>query len=319
MRKCDFFARRKSCADKSFPNLLTKNKILSIIDDMSDGISVAAPAKINLGLRVLEKRSDGFHGIQSVFQTVGLCDELFVTPLSEKNVCRVFCAQMELPKKNTLSAAYEACAEVLGQEIPGVEVTLTKRIPSGGGLGGGSSDAAALVFALKNLGVQISKDAAYKIASKVGSDVFFFLECEGQKNFAALVQGRGEVVKPIPPRDDLRWVLVFPEVFSSTPRAYAQIDEKRFREKTVIKFEACDLEKIYRRPIKDWSFTNDFTSVVAEEYQEVRRALDDVRSTGASFCDMTGSGSAVFGVYEDASCLVAAKRRLSDNWKAVSL
>lgn len=286
---------------------------------MSDGISVAAPAKINLGLRVLEKRRDGFHGIQSIFQTVGLCDGLFVTPLSEKNVCRISCAQMALPKKNTLSAAYAACAEILGEDIPGVEVTLEKHIPSGGGLGGGSSDAAALIFALKKFGVKISKDAVYRIAAKVGSDVFFFLECEGRENFAALVQGRGEVVNPILPRDDLHWVLVFPGVFSSTPRAYARIDEKRAREKIAIKFAACDLEKNYRRPIKDWNFTNDFTSVVAEECQEIRRALDDVRSTGALFCDMSGSGSTVFGVYEDASCLEAANRRLSDKWKAVSL
>lgn len=290
---------------------------------MSDGISVAAPAKINLGLRVLEKRRDGFHGIQSIFQTVGLYDELFVTPLSEKNVCRINCAQMDLPKKNTLSAAYEACAEVLGGDVPGVEVTLEKRIPSGGGLGGGSSDAAALVFALKRLGVKISEDAAYSIASKVGSDVFFFLKCKGRGDFAALVQGRGEVVEPILSRDDLHWILVFPDVFSSTPRAYALVDEKRAGEKktykNAIKFEACDLEKNYRRPIKDWKFSNDFTSVVAEEYQEIRRALDDVESTGALFCDMSGSGSTVFGVYEDASHLAAANQRLSGKWKTVSL
>lgn len=292
---------------------------------MSDGISVAAPAKINLGLRVLEKRRDGFHGIQSIFQTVGLCDELFVTPLSEKNVCRIRCEQMALPEKNTVSAAYEACADIFGGNIPGVEVTLEKRIPSGGGLGGGSSDAAALIFALKRLGVEVSEDAAYNIASKVGSDVFFFLKCEDRKNFAALVQGRGEIVEPILPRDDLHWILVFPAVSSSTPRAYARIDEKRACEKNddidknAIDFEACDLEKIYRRPIKDWKFSNDFTSVVAEEYQEIRRALDDVKSTGALFCDMSGSGSTVFGVYEDASHLRAASQRLSSKWKAVSL
>lgn len=286
---------------------------------MSDGISVAAPAKINLGLRVLGKRRDGFHGIQSIFQTVGLRDELFVKPLSEKNVCRIHCEQMTLPKKNTLSAAYEACAEIFGGNIPGVEVTLEKRIPSGGGLGGGSSDAAALIFALKKLGVKVSKDAAHEVASKVGSDVFFFLECEARENFAALVQGRGELVEPISSRADLHWIFVFPGVFSSTPRAYARIDEARACEKLAIDFEACDLENIYRRPIKDWNFTNDFTSVVAEEYQEIRRALEDVRSTGASFYDMSGSGSTVFGVYEDASHLEAANQWLSDKWETVSL
>ncbi len=286
---------------------------------MSDGISVVAPAKVNLGLRVLGKRRDGFHGIQSIFQTVGLYDELFVTPLSEKNVCRIRCEQMALPKENTLNAAYRACAEFFGGEFPGVEVTLEKRIPSGGGLGGGSSDAAALIFALKKLGVKISKGAAYEIASKVGSDVFFFLECEGRENFAAVVQGRGEVVEPIPSRSDLNWVFVFPGVFSSTSRAYARIDEARACEKRAIDFEACDLENIYRRPVKDWNFTNDFTSVVAEEYQEIRRALEDVKSTDAPFYDMSGSGSTVFGVYEDAAHLEAAKRWLSDKWKTVSL
>lgn len=297
--------------DKSF-------EICIITKTMSGEIRVYAPAKINLGLRVLPKRDDGFHGIESVFATVGLSDVLDVQPLAEKNVCKVFCSQTELPQKNTVSSAYAAAKSVLGRDLPGISVQLTKRIPLGGGLGGGSSDAAALLVALQKLDVAISDQEANQIAALVGSDVFFFLSLDGRPQGAALVWGRGEMVKPISPRSDLHYVLVFPGVHSSTAEAYAAIDERIGKPN-----DEClpldKLESVYRRPVKEWTFTNDFTPVIAAKYSKVRQALEDVKSSGALFCDMSGSGSTVFGVYDSALQAQDAANLLSGKWNATLL
>ena len=281
-------------------------------------IRVYAPAKINLGLRVLPKREDGYHSIESVFATVGLSDVLTVQPLAEKNVCKVFCSQADFPQENTVNAAYQAAMRVLGRDLPGISVQLTKRIPLGGGLGGGSSDAAALLVALQKLGVAMTGQEANKIAALVGSDVFFFLSLDGKPEGAALVWGRGELVKPIAPRSDLHYVLVFPGVHSSTAKAYAALDERVGKPGDEC-LSLDQLESVYRSPVKDWTFTNDFTPVIAAEYSKVRQALEDVKSSGALFSDMSGSGSTVFGVYESASQAKGALNFLSGKWNATLL
>lgn len=281
-------------------------------------ICVYAPAKINLGLRVLPKREDGFHPIESVFATVGLSDLLTVSPLPEQNVCKVSCQQVVLPQENTVSSAYQAAKSVLGRDLPGISVQLTKRIPLGGGLGGGSSDAAAILVALQKLGVAIPSAAAYKIAARVGSDVFFFLSLDGKPDGAAIVSGRGDLVKPISPRCDLHYVLVFPGVHSSTPEAYAAIDESARSPETEY-LSLDELESVYKGPVKDWNFINDFTPVIAAKYSKVQQALDDVKASGALFCDMSGSGSTVFGVYESAQQAQDAANLLSGKWNATLL
>lgn len=281
-------------------------------------ICVHAPAKINLGLRVLPKREDGFHPIESVFATVGLSDLLTVSPLPEQNVCKVSCGQAVLPQENTVTSAYQAAKSVLGRDLPGLSVQLTKRIPLGGGLGGGSSDAAAVLTALQKLGVAIPSGAAYEIAAKVGSDVFFFLSLNGKPKGAAIVSGRGDLVKPISPRCDLHYVLVFPGVHSSTPEAYAAIDESaRSPESEYLSLD--ELESVYKGPVKDWRFINDFTPVIAAKYSKVQQALVDVKASGALFCDMSGSGSTVFGVYESARQAQGAMNLLSGKWNATLL
>ena len=290
--------------------------ICIIVKTMSGEICVQAPAKINLGLRVLPKREDGFHNIESVFATVALSDSLIVRPLAEANACKVFCRQADIPQKNTINSAYQAAKSVLGADLPGISVELEKRIPLGGGLGGGSSDAAALLFALRKLGVAFSAEEANQMAALVGSDVFFFLSLDGKPCGAAIVSGRGELVKPISPRSDLHYVLVFPGVHSSTAEAYAAIDESVGKPKNEC-LSLDELESVYRRPAEDWTFENDFTPVIAGKHPKVRQALCDVKSSGALFCDMSGSGSTVFGVFDSAKQAQDAERCLSGKWNAL--
>ena len=141
---------------------------------MFSEIRVRAYAKINFGLKVLPLREDGFHNLESIFQTIGLYDELIVT-WNEVKSCVVSCDSMQLPSKNTLTSAYQAFCEAVEVDVPGIRVNLIKGIPSGGGLGGGSADAAALVRVLEKLcRVKLSVKQLDYVASKTGSDVSKF-------------------------------------------------------------------------------------------------------------------------------------------------
>lgn len=286
---------------------------------MNSSISVSAPAKINLGLKVLPKRGDGFHDIESIFSSVNVCDELIIKPLTEKNVCTVKCDLMELPEVNTISSSYEAFKKVSLMDLPGVEVLIKKSIPSGGGLGGGSSDGASFIKVLNKLsGMNLKNDLLHKIAAMVGSDVFFFLECDDSGKGAAVVTGRGELVKPIQRRDDLHYLMIFPGVHSSTKEAYSLVD-KFYESGKNLEYPLLEnLESIYNGSVADWNFVNTFTSVISTKYSKVEQAIIELKNNGALFTDMSGSGSTVFGVFESQKDIEKAKNVLSGSWNLCS-
>lgn len=279
--------------------------------------SVRAYAKINFGLRVHPKRADGFHDIESIFQTIDVYDELIVTP-TEKG-CIVQCDSMQLPENNTLTKAFDAFCEVTGKEI-GVNVKLIKGIPAGGGLGGGSSDAAALIRVLQKLcNVELSYNQLDYIAAKTGSDVFFFMHCDEDGRGCALVSGRGEVVKRIPGRRDLYLILIFPSVSSSTKEAYELVDRAFDSGNAVFGPTLAELEEIYNKPLEKWTFINTFTPVIGSKYTEIRDAVDDLKKAGCCYSEMSGSGSTVFGVFEDEQKAIAACDLLADTWNCRKL
>ena len=284
---------------------------------MSSDICVSAPAKVNLGLKVLPKRGDGYHDIESIFQTVGLYDKLTVSPLQKKNACVVLSPGFnDLPQENTLTKTYKSFCAFTGCDS-GVQVILEKHIPSGGGLGGGSSDAASFLKALAHLNqIPLTDELADKVAGQVGSDVFFFLHSgENQnKNGCAVVTGRGDVVKPIPSRDDLFFLLVFPGVHSSTKEAYELLDKSYESNSFTVCPNLADLERIYNGSVKDWTFANSFTSVLLQKYPEIGSALGNVKNSGAVWADMSGSGATVFGVYDSKQGAEKAYSLLCKRW-----
>jgi 4-diphosphocytidyl-2-C-methyl-D-erythritol kinase len=253
-------------------------------------------AKVNFGLNVFSKRGDGFHNIESIFQTVDLFDELIVSEIAG-NKCVVECESIKLPEKNTLTNSYEAFCQVANINVPGVKVVLKKMIPSGGGLGGGSADAAALVRALQKIcGIKLSDNQLNQIAEKTGSDVFFFMNCDDEGKGCALVSGRGEVVKRIVPRTDLFLLLIFPKLSSSTKEAYDLVDEYLMREDKVRGPSISELEAIYRSDVKTWNLINTFTPALSKKIKEIDAALADLKKVGSEYVEMSGSGSTVFGV-----------------------
>lgn len=264
---------------------------------MLDEIVVFAPAKINLGLKVLPKRQDGFHDLESIFQTVSLADKLTVTKSSGSG-CTVFCDKMELPENNTITMTYKAFYDVLGYSGTAVNVVLEKHIPAGGGLGGGSSDAASLIWALEKLNnVRLTEKQLDSIASSIGSDVFFFTHCDSAGSCCAVVSGRGEFVRVIKKRQDLYFVLVFPEVHSSTKEAYSLVDRLLANSKKIEYPNFGDLEKMYFSPVSEWKLRNTFTEALKLKYPEIDFALQKIRETDSLYSEMSGSGSTVFGIY----------------------
>lgn len=182
-----------------------------------------APAKVNLSLRVLRRRDDGFHEIESLMVPVSLADELEITRCDEPGVALV-CDDGSLPADDTnlvVRAARNFCTSQ-GLE-PRVRIALRKRIPHGAGLGGGSSDAAATLLALDNLfGAKLSLAALSALAAQIGSDVPFFLH-----RSAAMVRGRGEIVTPCDFPHTLPLLLCKPPFGVPTPWAYQRWRDSR--------------------------------------------------------------------------------------------
>lgn len=261
---------------------------------MLDVVRDCAPAKLNLHLEVYPKRSDGYHPIKSIFQTISLVDDLVVSLSGKSLSCVVECDAMQLPVENTLTKTYRLFCQISGVTA-GVRVKLTKRIPSGAGLGGGSSDAATFLLILNRMfDYPLGLNQLEEIANLVGSDVLFFLS-----GGVAVVTGRGDIVEPIKPREDFCIVVVYPDVHCSTPESYGLVDEYFALGKTVNETALQDLEKMYYEPISEWRFLNTFTNPVATKFPVIFDVMKSLENLGADYVQMSGSGSTVFGVFSN--------------------
>ncbi|MBO7486743.1 MAG: 4-(cytidine 5'-diphospho)-2-C-methyl-D-erythritol kinase [Spirochaetaceae bacterium] len=271
---------------------------------------INAPAKLNLNLSVLQKRLDGFHSIESIFQKISLCDELKIEP-TDASGCILSVEGMSLPESNTVTKAYDEFVKATGITT-GTYVSLKKRIPGGAGLGGGSSDAAAMLIGLDNMfKTGLSQAKLMQCAENIGSDVPFFV----QDCSCALVSGRGEIIRPIAARGDLHFVVVYPDVHSSTKEAYVLVDEWNDKTQGCNKPVLSELEDIYNKQVGKWSFVNDFTKPLTCKYPLIMEALNAIKAEGAGFYDMSGSGSAVFGVFDARESAENAYKKLSSYWK----
>lgn len=276
-------------------------------------VSLCAYAKINLHLRVFEKRPDGFHAIESVFQRISIADYLSVTACPQENGCSIASPLMSLPAENTITSAWQVFQKALSIR-GGIRVRVLKHIPAGSGLGGGSSDAAALLCAADALfQTNLSRRDIAALAAHVGSDVPFFAEPYA----AAFVEGRGELITALPPRADVFGILIVPPVTVSTKTAYAALDGCRLKTPVYLD-KARGFEYIkshYSGSIVQWPFLNDFQPVIEGEQAVVKDACNDLYAHGAVFARMSGSGAAVFGLFQDDAHFTAALQELSGTWR----
>ncbi|MCD6340297.1 MAG: 4-(cytidine 5'-diphospho)-2-C-methyl-D-erythritol kinase [Verrucomicrobia bacterium] len=289
-------------------------------------VSYKTPAKLNLILRVLGKRPDGFHEIESVFYPAfEVADELHAERGAEgiRFQCEGAISGVPVGEDNLAVRAAKLFFEAVSIR-PGVRLRLIKRIPTGAGLGGGSSDAAATLLALNELyGKPLVKEALQQIAATVGSDAPFFLRPE-----PALVQGRGEKVRPLGPLPVLeeRWAaIVFPGFGVSTKWAYGALT--RFPPPAPRKPGAAEALAKALQQGKDatcWElFENDFEAPVYEKYPVLFLYKNFFRDRGAKAALMSGSGSAAFAIFDsreeaEAACSAFSAKFGEACWTAIS-
>jgi 4-diphosphocytidyl-2-C-methyl-D-erythritol kinase len=261
-----------------------------------------APAKINMTLEVLARRDDGYHGIRSVMVPLELADELTIEPSSRFSFA---CDRADLDGEANL--AY-AAIRTLG-DIPPVRIELRKHIPVQAGLGGGSSDAAAVLrAAMAGAFGSVGHRDWLQLARGLGSDVPFFLA-----ETAALVEGAGERVTPagsIPPWHVL---IVKPPVAISTTVAYAELDSRdRPQRSRRGSASIAMLEALQRNDFEAAQalLQNDFHDAIATQRSEIAEALTSLRAAGASNALLTGSGSCIFTVAPDSHRIAAIVERL---------
>ncbi|WP_347282035.1 4-(cytidine 5'-diphospho)-2-C-methyl-D-erythritol kinase [uncultured Alistipes sp.] len=249
-----------------------------------------ANCKINLGLDVLRRRDDGYHELETVMVPVrGLADEVEVTRREASGVgfraegLAVDCD----PEDNLCIKAFRLMRERYG--VDGVEIRLDKRVPFGAGLGGGSSDATAVVLALDELfGLRLPEEERIACAAALGSDTAFFV-----RNVPQLCTGRGEIMSPVALDLQGLWLaIVKPSEGVSTREAYAGVTPR---------VPAVPLSERLRRPVSEWQglVTNDFEPTVFAAHPSVRAAKEELLAAGALYASMSGSGSAVFGLFDD--------------------
>lgn len=253
-----------------------------------DEISLKAPAKINLYLRVLGKRPDGYHEIDSMMQAIDLYDEI---KLEKSDSVEIICDDPGIPLDDS-NLAVKAAAELKKQfYFPGVKISLHKKIPYSAGLGGGSSDAAFVLRGLCRLyKLSPSPKELLGIASGIGSDVPFFLG-SGQ----ALVSGRGETVRPLELPTEYTIILVVPPLEISTAEVYGKLRFSLTKKIEPFLFKKRITVSRFNSLLK--RFCNDLEEIVLGEYPDLFEIKSLLRNSGAVFSAMSGSGSAFFGIY----------------------
>jgi 4-diphosphocytidyl-2-C-methyl-D-erythritol kinase len=270
-------------------------------------VRVPAYAKLNLGLRVLYRRPDGYHEIRTVFQTISLADHIEVTFTPARATRIVIEGTPDIPD-NLIERAARLVLKALS--IHGdILFNVKKNIPAGAGLGGGSSDAAAILLALPALaGKSLSADRLFMLATQLGSDVPFFLH-----GGTALGLGRGEELYPLPDLPAARGLVVAPEIHSSTAEAYRDLSPRLTSIPLQNKLNSFQQE-IWRgeRDGRVAADDNDFEEVVFARHRELKRIKEQLLRIGAKPAAMTGSGSAIFGIFADAGRLERARKLFPD-------
>jgi 4-diphosphocytidyl-2-C-methyl-D-erythritol kinase len=284
---------------------------------MKNTILMHAPAKVNLHLDVGSQRPDGYHSLISLFQAVSLYDTISFHTIGEGRGCNIRGDCPVPPEKNIIKKTYELFMNETGLE-EGIEVEIRKTIPEGAGLGGGSSDAAATLICLNHLfHLSMPDRKLADLAVKLGSDVLFFCKAE-----AAIVKGRGDVVRPVVPRSDFSLVIVCPDFRISTPVAYRWLDQERggkeFSGDCDPGFTEEEIIAIYEEgDISTWRFFNSFTPVLEKRFPVFQAIKNNIRAAGALFTGISGSGSAVFGLFIKSSCAERALVQLKEKYTKV--
>jgi 4-diphosphocytidyl-2-C-methyl-D-erythritol kinase len=268
-----------------------------------------SPAKVNIGLHIIERRTDGFHNLQSVMMPVGLCDILEIRRSTPGQPGLVFSQSGipvdAVPGGNLCEKAHRIFSEAV--PLPPVRIHLHKQIPVGAGLGGGSSNASLTLRGLNRfLAKPLPEVTLHEMAASLGSDCPFFLH-----SGPMMVEGRGERLRPLT-LDLGAWTMVvlYPGIHVSTAEAYSGVKPA---------LSPLHLEELLLTPISGWKelVVNDFEPSIFRRHPELEQIKQDLYRAGAVYASLSGSGSSLFGMFNRLPDLPAG---LSDRvvWKGVA-
>lgn len=270
-------------------------------------------AKLNLTLDVLGKREDGYHDLKSVMQAVSVRDDIEIDVGTGKPWC-LKCDKEGIPTDETNLAwkAAKLYCDRLNKDPQGIEIRITKRIPSQAGMGGGSADAAAVLRALnRHYGDPLSIMALAELGAEIGSDVPFCVLCG-----TAMVEGRGERVRKLPDMPECIFVVCKPDFSVSTPELYQKIDEVAIAQRPDNQLMESallsgDLETIAH------NLCNVFDPVVTQDHLELNYIKSIFHQYGAMGYQMTGSGSACFAIVSEFEVAAVLCNMLKTNYPNV--
>ena len=255
-------------------------------------MSIDCPSfsKVNIGLRILEKRDDGYHNINTIFQELQFGD--IITIDENDHGCNIISSDIQIPSgKNNI--CYKAYYELIKKfpNLNGIKITIKKNVPIGSGLGGGSANAASVLKGIcKLFDLGLSNNELESIALKIGADVPFFI-----KGGTQLGKGIGEILMPINKTFNGFYLLVIPKISISTKWAYSKIKNKLNSEETLTNFARFLGEKNFSPKL----FENDFEDVVIPAYPEIGLIKNKLIELGAKFASLSGSGSTVYGIFNN--------------------
>lgn len=256
-------------------------------------------SKINLGLNVIHKRIDGFHNIETVFYPVLWQDALEIIETNNGKPFELSQSGINIDIKQEDNLIYKTWVSIKNtKKIPHLQVHLHKNVPIGAGLGGGSADAAFFINTVNiKFNLNFSEVEKLIIASKIGSDCAFFI-----KNKPVFAQGKGNEFEDINLDLSMYYILIiYPNIHSNTKEAYDGLNPKTatYNLKSVIE----------TKPIEVWKHfvTNDFEETIFKKYPAIKQVKDLLYHNKALYASMSGSGSAVFGIFKDEPIINLAK------------
>jgi 4-diphosphocytidyl-2-C-methyl-D-erythritol kinase len=251
-------------------------------------ISLHAYAKINIGLKILNKREDGYHNLETTFSTISLADE--ITLEENRGAIDIQCPEMKIPQSDNICDQAVRLVQAECQVDQGVRISIRKRIPVGGGLGGGSADAAAVLKGLNKLwSLSLPEERLMALGRKLGCDVPFLI-----RGGAAYARGLGDELKFfIMPK--MRLILYYPGYPVSTKWAYEEYDKKVLT--SVPEMDIITGKK--KKPKVGITVNNDFEPFVFQRYPDLLDVKSQMLANGAYLVSMSGSGSCLYAVVDD--------------------
>ena len=265
-----------------------------------DKISLQSPAKINLFLFILGRREDGYHNIYSLVQVVDLVDTV---EIERSDRTEIEFIGTKISGESTIHKALKKLSEYVGEKLS-AKIVVRKRIPAGAGLGSGSSNAAIALYGLNkifNLG--LSLEQLREIGASVGSDVPLFLT-----HGSAIISGRGEIVKEVNPPLDYSVVLIVPKIRIDTKWAYSNVTNYHQPPEELLDEKSVEGDNFWQSLS---NFDNSFIQVIRNNFPSIPKDIDRLKSFGADYASITGSGSAYFGIFRDST---KALNALMEKW-----